>query len=179
MLSRLRLVTVIFCTTFFLLGAAFGQKAAIEANVTGVDGRPARTAEVRIERQDKKMAPVIVKTNWRGHLSATNLEVGTYKLTATVAGGVQSSQVVKTRAQPQPLLVTFDLQKVPAMKSKGKKRMVYMPAQTGSRVGGGWVEVSDDGSPASSNGQNVDTMSGSSLQRLDNHAFSPPATGGR
>jgi hypothetical protein len=177
MSSNSRLLTVIFCTAFFPLGAAFGQPAAIEADVKGVDGRPAKSAEVRIERQDKKMAPMMVKTNWRGHLSATNLEVGTYKLTATVAGGVQSSQVVKTQAQ-KPSLVTFDLEKTPAVASKGKKKMVYVPAQTGTRVGGGWVQVNDDGTPASTpNGQNVDTFSGNALQRVQSLAPAPVGSG--
>ena len=179
MSSNSRLITVIFCSTFSLLGAAFGQKATIEADIKGVDGRPARSAEVRIERQDKKAVPVIVKTNWRGHFSATDLEVGTYKLTATVAGGIQSAQVVKTSVQ-KPLLVTFDFEKRPAMTNKSKKRMVYLPAQTGTRIGGGWVEVNKDGEATSlPNGQNVDTMGGNSLDRMNTHIAAPPSVGGR
>jgi hypothetical protein len=83
-----RLITFIF-SSFLILGSAFGQMAAIEAEVTGVDGRSAKAAEVRIERQDKKMAQLVGKTDRRGRLTTTNLEVGTYKLTATVEGGIQ------------------------------------------------------------------------------------------
>jgi len=179
MSSNSRLTTVIFCSTFSLLSAAFGQKASIEGDVKGVDGSPAKSAEVRIERQDKKTAPVVVKTNWRGHLAATNLEVGTYKLTATVAGGIQSSQVVKTRAQ-KPLLVTFDLEKSPVTTNKSKKRLVYVPAPTGTRIGGGWVEVNDDGQATTNpTGQKVDTMSGNSLDRFNTHVSNPSSSGGR
>ena len=178
MSSNSRLVAVIFCSTFFLLGNAFGQKAAIQADVKGVDGRPAKAAEVRIERQDKKTAPMLVKTDWRGRMAVANLEVGTYKLTAIVAGGVQSSQIVKAQVH-KPLLVTFDLSKTPATVGKSKKRMVYMPAPTGTRIGGGWVEVNDDGQATTTpNGQNVDTMSGDSLQRLNTHISNPSAAGG-
>jgi hypothetical protein len=174
-----RLITVIFCSTFSLLSAAFGQKASIEGDVKGVDGRPAKSSEIRIERQDKKAAPVIVKTNLRGHLAATNLEVGTYKLTATVAGGIQSTQVIKTSVQ-KPLLVTFDFEKHPAVTNKSKKRLVYVPAPTGTRIGGGWVEVNDDGQPTTNpTGQKVDTMSGSSLDRFNTHVSNPSSTGGR
>ena len=107
-----------------------------------------------------------------------NLEVGTYKLTAIVAGGVQSSQIVKAQAQ-KPILVTFDLTKTPATVGKSKKRMVYVPAPTGTRIGGGWVEVNEDGQATTTpNGQNVDTMSGDSLQRLNTHISNPSAAGG-
>lgn len=178
MSSNSRLVAAIFCSTFFLLSAAFGQKTAIQADVKGVDGRPAKTAEVRIERQDKKTAPMLVKTDWRGRMAVANLEVGTYKLTAIVAGGIQSSQIVKTQAQ-KPSLVTFDLTKAPVTAGKGKTRMVYVPAPTGTRIGGGWVQVNDDGQPTTTpNGQNVDTMSGDSLQRLNTHISNPSGVGG-
>src|SRR5664279_3387087 len=99
MLFNSRLVAVVFCSTFFLLANAFGQKTAIQADVKGVDGRPAKAAQIRIERQDKKTASVMVKTDSRGHLATTNLEAGTYKLTAIVAGGIQTSQIVKTQVQ--------------------------------------------------------------------------------
>jgi hypothetical protein len=177
-MSNSRLVAVVFCSTFFLLANAFGQKTAIQADVKGVDGRPAKAAEVRIERQDKKTAPMLVKTDWRGRMAVANLEVGTYKLTAIVAGGIQSSQVVKAQVQ-KPLAVTFDMSKTPAMVGKSKKRMVYVPAPTGTRIGGGWVEVDDNGQPTpGQKGDNVDTMSGNSLERLNTHISNPSSTGG-
>lgn len=178
MSSNSRLVAVIFCSTFFLLGNAFGQKAAIQADVKGVDGRPAKAAQVRIERQDKKTALILVKTDWRGRMAVANLEAGTYKLTVIVVGGVQSSQIVKAQTQ-KPLLLTFDLTKASATAGKGKKRMVYVPAPTGTRIGGGWVEIDDNGQPTpGQKGDNVDTLSGNALDRINTHISNPPSTGG-
>jgi hypothetical protein len=173
-----RFVAVVFFSSFLLLGVAFGQNAGLQADVKGVDGRPSKSAEVRIERQDKKMPPVIVKTDRRGHLVATNLEAGTYKLTATVEGGIKSSQIVKTQAN-KPVLVAFDMTKNPAVTSKAPKKRVWVPAQTGSNIGGHWVDVDDQ--KGDSNRQNVDTINGNSLDNATRQSLGqiPRAAGGQ
>jgi len=172
------LVTLTFGSTFLLLHTAFGQKATLQAEVTGVDGRPSKAAQVRIERQDKKTAPLVVAGDKRGHLAAMNLEAGTYKLTATVEGGIQSSQIVKVQAN-KPSLVTFDMSKTAAVTTKKKKRLVWVPAETGTHLGGRWVEVGDDTSSTKS-GQNVDKMNGNSLEKTDRLSLgqAPRASGG-
>jgi hypothetical protein len=173
-----RLVTVIFCSSFFVLTAAFGQKAAIEADVKGVDGRPSKGAEVRIERVDKKTQPVIAKTDGRGHLAANNLEAGTYKLTATVEGGVQSTLMVKTQAN-KPLLVTFDMRKTAAVTGKKAKRYVWVASETGTRLGGHWVEVGQDGQRTDPSTRNLDMMNGNAMNNLQRQSFgSAPRAGG-
>ena len=169
-MSTTRLTVVIFFSSFLLLGSAFGQKSVIEADVRGVDGAPAKGAEVRIERQDKKAAPVIAKTDKQGRVLASDLEIGSYKVTATVEGGVQSSQIVKTQANKH-LLIPFDMRKTVAVAGKARKRSVWVPSQTGTRLGGHWEEVGAD-VPAKSgpSGGPTDTMNGEALSRLGNRA---------
>ena len=163
MFSNLRLITVVSCS-FFLLGSAFGQRAAIEVEVKGVDGRPSKAAEVRIERQDKKTRPLIATTDQRGRLTANELENGTYKLTAVVEGGIQSSQIVKTQAN-KPLRVAFDMRNTPAVTSKPKKRYVWVQAETGTRIGGHWVEADENVSAAGGpSARNIETLSGRALE---------------
>lgn len=164
-MSTTRLTAVIFSSSFLLLGSAFGQKAVIEADVRGVDGAPAKGAEVRIERQDKKAAPVFAKTDKQGRVVANDLEIGSYKVTATVEGGVQSSQMVKIRNN-KPTLIPFDMRKTAAVAGKAHKRSVWVPAQTGSRLGGHWEEVGADvPAKASPSGGAIDTMSGEAFSR--------------
>jgi len=165
-----RFISVVF-SSFFLLGSAFGQQAAIETEVTGVDGRPSKAAEVRIERQDKKAAPVIAKTDKHGRSTAT-VEMGTYKLTATVEGGIHSSTIVKTQPN-KPILVAFDMRNTPAMASKSKKRYVWVQAETGTRIGGHWVEADGD-TQSTANGQPVDRMDGSALDNPQMRMAAPP-----
>ena len=173
-MSQKRLAAVIFSSSFLLLSSAFGQKAVIEADVRGVDGGPAKGAEVRIERQDKKAAPVIAKTDKQGRVVANDLEIGSYKVTATVEGGVQSSQIVKTRSN-KPTLIPLDMRKTVAVASKGKKRSVWVPSQTGTRLGGHWEEVGAD-VPAKTGpyGGPVDTMNGDAFSRQGARAPTGP-----
>jgi hypothetical protein len=165
-----RLIAVV-CSSVFLLGSA-GPQAAIEAEVKGVDGRPSKGAEVRIERRDKKAPPIVVKTDKRGRLIATNLAVGVYMLTATVEGGIHASQLVKTQAD-KPTLVAFDMAKTPAMTSKPKKRYIWVQAETGTRIGGHWVEADGD-TQSTANGQPVDRLSGSALDSPQMRMAAPP-----
>src|SRR4051812_45429833 len=124
MRSPARIFILAISSCFLLLTSAFGQKATLEADIKGIDGRPARTAELKIERQDKKVAPMVAKANWRGHLVLTDLEMGTYNLTATVEGGVHSSQTVKITASKN--LVAFDLSKSAAAAKKTHRRFVWV-----------------------------------------------------
>ena len=120
MSSKIRLITLIFSLLCLLLSPAFAQKASIEVDVIGVDGGPAKGAEVWIERQGQKATPVVGKTDHRGHLKARNLDAGTYKLAARVEGGIQLSQIVKTLANKAASAV-FDMRKTAAVAGKTKK----------------------------------------------------------
>jgi hypothetical protein len=162
MSSKIRLIALIFSLFYLLLSPAFGQKATIEADVIGVDGGRAKGANVRIEGQ--KMTPVFAKTDSRGHLTARNLDAGTYKLTATVEGGIQLSQIVKTQANKTAIAV-MDMRKTPAIAEKSKKRYVWVQGETGSRLGGHWVEAKSD-ETASVKRRNTDTLSGRDLDKL-------------
>jgi hypothetical protein len=173
-------ITLTFASTFLLLNSAFAQKATLQAEVTGVDGRPSRAAQIQIERQDKKMAPLIVAADKRGHLAATSLDAGTYKVTATVEGGIKSSQTVKVRAS-KPSVVAFNMSKTSAVTGKGKKKYVWVPSETGTHLGGRWVEVDEASTADSPTARNVDTLSGNSLERAQRLSTgqAPKAAGGQ
>ena len=174
-----RFVAVLFCSSFLMLAAAFGQKATIEADIKGVDGRPSKGAEVRLERIDKKSVPLILKTDARGHLVANNLEAGTYKVTATVEGGVSSSQTVKAKANKS--LVAFNMSKTAAITGKAKVRYTWVPAETGTRLGGHWVESPDTVEKGSASERNIDKMNGNQLERIQRDSLQnvSPANGGQ
>ncbi len=169
-----RLAAVIFSSSFLLLGSAFGQKATIDVGVKGVDGAPAKGAEIRIERQDKKAAPVIAKTDRGGRAIVNNLEVGSYKVTATVEGRILSSQIVKAQAG-KALPVAFDMRKTVAVTSKAKKRHVWVEPQTGSHLGGHWEDQDIPNGPYVGN---LDTMKGEAINRFQQQ-LPPPSTGAR
>jgi len=173
MSSKIRLITLILSLLCLLISPAFAQKASIEVDVIGVDGGPAKGAEVWIERQGQKATLVVGKTDHRGHLTARNLDAGTYKLAARVEGGIQLSQIVKTQANKAASAV-FDMRKTAAVAGKPKKKYVWVQGETGSRFGGHWVEVTGD-EKAPAKPRNVETLDGRALENL--RSVSKPSGG--
>jgi hypothetical protein len=168
MSSHFRLIALGF-SSLFLISASFGQQVKIEGEVKGLNNKPAKGADLRVDRVDKKAAPVMAKTDAKGHFAATLLEVGTYKLTATLPGGIQSAQVVKADAKNR-VFVTFDMKAASAktVAAAGKKRWIWVPTTTGSHLLGHYEEI-DDNSPthARTSGQNLEYMSGRDLEGLN------------
>jgi|ERR1043166_220847 hypothetical protein len=180
MSSHFRLIAFAF-SSLFLISTGFAQPVKIEGVVKGVNNKPAKGADLRVDRVDKKAEPVMAKTDAKGRFAATVLDVGTYKLTAMLPGGIQSAQVIKADGKKQ-LFVTFDMKPASAktVAAVKKKRQIWVPSATGSNLLGHWEEVDDNSPNARANGQNVDTMSGRDLERTMSNTNLPPSMpGGR
>jgi hypothetical protein len=178
MSSHFRLLAFAF-SSLFLVSASFGQPVKIEGVVKGVNNKPAKGAELRVDRVDKKAAPVLAKTDAKGHFAATVLDVGTYKLTAMLPGRIQSAQVVKADGKKQ-LFVTFDMNPASAktVAAVKKKRQIWVPSATGTHMMGHWEDVDDNSPTSRTSGQNVDTMSGRDMERTMSNANLPPSMPG-
>lgn len=175
MSSYFRLIAFAF-SSLLLISTGFGQSVKIEGEVKGVNNAPAKGADLRVDRVDKKAAPVIAKTDAKGRFAATVLEVGTYKVTATMPGGIQSAKVIK--AEGKKLFLTFDMKPTSAktVAAVTKKRSIWVPSPTGTHMLGHWEEI-DENSPTHTRtvqGQNVEYMTGRDLEGWDrNHAVLP------
>jgi hypothetical protein len=177
MFSHLRLIALAF-SSLFLISTGLAQ-VTFSGEVKGANNKPAKGADLRVDRVDKKAAPIMVKTDAKGRFAATVLEVGTYKLTATLPGGIRSAQIIKAAGKGH-LVVNFDMKPASAttVAVVKKKREIWVPTTTGTHMLGHWEEV-DDNSPASrASGQNVDTMSGRDLERTLNNTTLPPSMPG-
>lgn len=130
---------------FGLLGLVFlsstAWSAAIQGEVKGPNGNLLKGAEVRVERKDKKGSAVVATTDRKGSYSFPNLDLGTYKLTAAANGMTAASGDIKTR-KDGAVRVDFDLKSGTAVKKKTHK--VWVASNTGTNLGGRWVEVPDD-----------------------------------
>ncbi len=151
----------------FLVSTAFAD-GLVQGDVKGVDGKPAKGADVRFELQGaKKPIAIVAKTDARGHFIASNLPDGKYNVVAIVTGGVRStSQLVRAQSD-RPVMLTFDLRPssaVAGMHGKKKKKFVWVPDETGSHLGGRYVEVDDD-SDSVPNAQHLDKASSAELRR--------------
>jgi hypothetical protein len=166
MTSHFRLLALVL-SLLFLVSTGFGQSVKIEGEVKGVNSKPAKDAVLRVDRVDKKAAPVMAKTDAKGHFAATLLAVGTYKLTATLPGGIQSAKVIKADTKKQ-VFVTFDMKpgSTTTVAAVKKKIYVWVPTTTGTHMLGHYEEVPEDRSASlgRSNGDNIEYMSGRDLE---------------
>ncbi|MGI9087138.1 MAG: hypothetical protein ACR2HH_05265 [Chthoniobacterales bacterium] len=164
----------------FLLGSAFAGQTTVSVEIKGPDGRAAKNAEVRFERVDKRQAPIIVRTDARGHLNQIAVPAGTYRLIATSKEGSKSAQVFSTDGS-RPLLFTFDMKPLSGSSaaSPKKKVFVWVDSLTGTHMGGHYEEFDPSGRNGShANGLNIDTLSGNDLERTlhNRQVFVSPGT---
>ena len=162
------------------VATAWAGPSAIQGLVKDAKGQAIKGADVRIESKDGRQKFSTVKTDGKGRYISESLPVGVYKVTLIVNGAVKASITnTKTKAD-QTTQLNFDLKPVPAAQAsagqKKGKHMVWVPATTGSHIGGGWVEV-DDGAKAAPGTLNVQRANAEQLQREANSAGNPNAGG--
>ena len=138
---------------------------AIRGYVKGTNGKGVAGAEVRAERIDAKGPMVVATTNGKGDYTFTNLTPGAYKVTAVINKVPRSVASIRTRTTGF-VRVDFDLNA--KAKVVGKKRMVWVPGETGTHIGGGHWESVDD----SNTGQGA-----SSMERVQGTVLTTPGNG--
>jgi Carboxypeptidase regulatory-like domain len=137
--------------------AAAGS-ASVQGFVKDAKGEPIKGADVQVESRDGKQMFSTVTTDPNGRYNSQGLQPGVYRVTLLVNGEVKASIMNTQTKANQPTQLNFDLK--PASQAgniaKGGKRMVWVPARTGSHIGGNWVEVEDSGK--AHRGSNVQTV---------------------
>jgi hypothetical protein len=162
------------------VATAWAGPAAIQGSVKDAKGQAIKGADVRIESKDGKQKFNTVKTDAKGRYISEGLPVGVYQVTLVVNGAVKATITnTKTKAD-QTTQLNFDLKPVPAAQAsagqKKGKHMVWVPAATGSHIGGSWVEV-DDGAKSAPGTLNVQRANAEQLQRQANSVGNPNAGG--
>ena len=150
------------------VATAWAGPSAIQGVVKDAKGQAIKGADVRIESKDGRQKFNTVKTDGKGRYLSEGLQPGVYRVTLVVNGAVKASITnTKTKAD-QTTQLNFDLKPVPAAQAsaaaKKGKHMVWMPANTGTHIGGRWVEVDDNGS-ADPDALNVQKANAEQLQR--------------
>jgi hypothetical protein len=176
----MKLLRVVFVGLVLSVATAWAGPSAIQGVVKDAKGQAIKGADVRIESKDGKQQFNTVKTDAKGRYISEGLPLGVYKVTLMVNGAVKASITnTKTKAD-QTTQLNFDLKPVPAAQAsagqKKGKHMVWVPATTGSHIGGGWVEV-DDGAKSAPGTLNVQRANAEQLQREANSAGNPNAGG--
>ena len=123
--------------------------ASIQGFVKDAKGAPIKGAGVRIESRDGKQVLNTVTTDPKGRYTSRGLQPGFYRVTLLVNGTVKASILNTQTKANQPTQLNFDFKPTSQAGSfaKAGKHMVWVPARTGSHIGGNWVEVDDEGNP--------------------------------
>ena len=153
---------------FFLCAAnAWAGPASIQGVVKDAQGKPIKSADVRIESKDGKQVFNTVKTDSQGRYISKGLQPGVYRVSLVVNGAVKAA-IGNTKTQSdQATQLNFDLKPATAGQTttsqQKKTHKVWVPAGTGSHVGGRWVEVPDGASEPGT--LNVKRATGDQLRR--------------
>jgi hypothetical protein len=169
-------------TAMMLFAAtAWGTPSTLEGTVKDVNSQPLKGADVRIEATKGAKLAQVVKTDARGHYISGSLPEGNYRVTLLFNGVVKATinnAGVKggKSAKLDFALKSFSVGGKPAKRST---HMVYMPAETGSHLGGRWVEVDDTGNPVGTSGaDNVSRGGNDMLRNVQQTSVPMPPTGG-
>ena len=150
----------------FIANAAAGN-SVLEGLVKDARGHPIQGVDIRIESKNGSRLLTTVKTDENGRYVLKDLSAGIYRVTLVVNGASKTS-INNTMLQPGgSTQLNFDLTETRTSLTvrKGIHR-VWIPAFTGSRLPGRWVEVDDGGSwAAEASANNIVRVSGEELQR--------------
>jgi len=134
----------------FLCSAnAWAGPASIQGIVKDAKGKPIKGADVRIESRDGKQLFNTTKTDTQGRYISQGLQPGVYRVSLVVNGAVKAAIGNTKTKSDQATQLNFDLKPVAAAQAsaagKSGKHKVWVPSNTGSHIGGSWVEVDDSG----------------------------------
>ena len=158
-----------------LLAGASAASSVIQGVVRDARGRPIQGADIRIEATNTGRLLTTVKTTVNGRYSLEGLPEGKYRVTLVVNGAVKASINNTTLEPGESTRLNFELKQTRASVTvtKGKHR-IWIPAFTGSRLPGHWVEVDDIGgwSAANATANHVVRVSAEELQQVA-HSMNP------
>ena len=160
-------IGIAFVGVMLFVASAAAGNSVLEGVVKDAKGHPIQGAEVQIESKNGGKVLMTVKTDLNGHYTSKGLAAGTYRVTLVVHGAPKTSINNTTLEPDESAQLNFDLTQTRAFVTvkKGMHR-VWIPAFTGSRLPGRWVEVDDGGAwAAEATANNIVRVSGEELQR--------------
>ena len=156
------------------IASASAASSVLQGIVKDTKGRPIEGADIRIEGTKTGGLLTTVKTNANGRYSLEGLAAGKYRVTLLVNGAVKASINNTTLKPGESTQLNFALKQTRASVTLTKgKHSVWIPAFTGSRLPGHWVEVVDGGGwAAEAPANHVVRVSAEELQR-EVHSMNP------
>lgn len=146
---------------------AWAGLSTIEGTVKDANGHVLKGADLRIE--GKGNLSKTLKTDASGHYISGDLPAGTYQVTLLVNGAIKASIKNANVKLAERTQLNFNLKTEAGAQGKKKStHMVYVPGETGSHLGGRWVEVDDSGKADVTGADNVQKADGTAIRKLQN-----------
>jgi 5-hydroxyisourate hydrolase-like protein (transthyretin family) len=156
-----------FVGVMLFVASAAAANSMLEGVVKDAKGHPIQGVDVRIEAKNGGRSIATTKTDANGRYILKDLAAGAYRVTLVVNSALKTS-INNTTVEPgESTQLNFDLTGTRASVTvrKGIHR-IWIPAFTGSRLPGHWVEVDDAGAwAAEATAANIVRVSGEELQR--------------
>ncbi len=145
--------------------------STLQGDVKDSKLQPVAGAEVHIQAKDSSGFTKIVRTDPNGHYVVSKLPNTDYEVVLFVNGSIKASiKNTKTYAD-KPTQLDFKLTgQYAGNKQKKHTHMVYVPADTGSHLGGRWVEVDDSGNANTAGADNVQKADGTAIRQLQSNS---------
>ena len=164
------------CFSTFLVSAAAAWAAGpvgpgrLEGDVKDSKGQPVAGAEVHLKAKEGNQER-IARTDGRGHYGIEKLAATDYEVVLFVNRQIKASLNNIRVFGDKPTQQNFKLTgQYAANAQKKHTHMVYVPAETGSHLGGRWVEVDDSGNANTAGADNMQRASGSAVQSIQSQA---------
>jgi 5-hydroxyisourate hydrolase-like protein (transthyretin family) len=160
-------IGITFVAAMLFVTRAAAANSELEGVVKDARGHPIQGVDVRIEAKNGGRLLPKAKTDENGRYILKGLAPGSYRVTLVVNGTLKTSINNATLEAGETTQLNFDL--IPTRASVTLKKgihRVWIPAFTGSRLPGRWVEVDDGGAWAGeASANNIVRVSGEELQR--------------
>ena len=169
-----RLTGLLVLGSLVLTGNLFAAGSAVEGVIKDASGRPIGGAQIRIEARNGASRSTMVRSDASGHYTYDGLAPGvTYRVTLLINGAVKAS-INNVLAKAGSTTLNFDLKTSSVsgnrVVTKNGKHYVYIPAETGSHLGGRWVEVDENGQADSTSVNNVERAGSEALRRMQSNS---------
>jgi hypothetical protein len=176
--SQFCLITLLVFMAATWASAPVGT-STLQGDVKDSKLQPVAGAEVHVQAKDGSGLSKIVRTDANGHYVVSKLPNTDYEIVLFVDGSIKASiRNTKTYAD-KPTQLDFKLTgQYAANKQKKHTHMVYMAADTGSYLGGRWVEVDDNGNANTAGADNTQKVDGTAVRQLQNTGGGTSAMGG-
>lgn len=156
--------------------------STVQGDVKDSKGQAVAGAELQIRAKDGSGFYRIVHTNANGHYGVSKLPNTDYEVILFLNGSIKALiNNTKTFAD-KPTQLDFKLNgQYAGTKTRKHTHMVYVPAETGSHLGGRWVEVDDnsDVAAAAAGANNLTRVGNAAVRAVQsNAAVGPHPNGG-